>query len=253
MSTQQEEAIVTEPDTQGPGQPEFESEPVPGKAKRRPLKKRTRIAAIVIGAVAAVSAVLLVTSWAVNSSRYVSTDNAQVDGIQISVNAPTSGILTNWTAQLGSQLHAGTAVGRVAVQSGYMQPQLVVRAPAEGVVAVNNGVNGAFVTAGTQLAVAYDPASVFVTARVDETEIDKVRVGESVDLTVDAFPGTPLTGRVVEIKNGAAGVFSLFPQSNSTGNFQKVTQVIPVKVAVDDRQGLALVPGMNVTARIHRQ
>jgi multidrug resistance efflux pump len=57
----------------------------------------------------------------------------------------------------------------------------------------------------------------------------------------------------VEIKNGAAGVFSLFPQSNSTGNFQKVTQVIPVKVAVDDRQGLALVPGMNVTARIHRQ
>jgi len=47
-------------------------------------------------------------------------------------------------------------------------------------------------------------------------------------------------------------VFSLFGQSNTTGNFQKVTQVIPVKIAIDDRSGLDLVPGMNVTAKIHR-
>ena len=58
--------------------------------------------------------------------------------------------------------------------------------------------------------------------------------------------------RVVEIKTGAAGVFSLFGQSNTTGNFQKVTQVIPVKIAIDDRSGLDLVPGMNITAKIHR-
>ena len=47
-------------------------------------------------------------------------------------------------------------------------------------------------------------------------------------------------------------MFSLFPQSNSSGTFQKVTQVIPVKISIDDLQGLNLVPGMNVTVKIHK-
>ena len=55
-----------------------------------------------------------------------------------------------------------------------------------------------------------------------------------------------------EIQTGSAGVFSAFPQSNSSGNFQKVTQVIPVRITFDDTQGLALVPGMNVTVKIHK-
>jgi multidrug resistance efflux pump len=118
---------------------------------------------------------------------------------------------------------------------------------------VDNGVPGAFVTAGTQLAVAYDFDKIFVTARVDETDIKQVRLGQQVDLTVDAYPNTQLTGYVREIQGGAAAVFSLFPQSNSAGNFQKVTQVIPVKIALGDRQGLHLVPGMNVTVYIHKR
>jgi multidrug resistance efflux pump len=129
---------------------------------------------------------------------------------------------------------------------------MVIRSPADGTVAVDNGVEGSFVTAGTQLAVAYDSAGVFVTARVKETDIDKVQVGRAVDISVDAFPGEHLTGRVAEVKTGAAGVFSLFPQSNTSGNFQKVTQVIPVKITIDDLKNLPLVPGMNVTVKIHR-
>jgi multidrug resistance efflux pump len=73
-----------------------------------------------------------------------------------------------------------------------------------------------------------------------------------VDIDVDAFPDEPLTGTVREIQGAAAGVLSLFPESNSTGNFQKVTQVIPVKVDLSDTSGLELIPGMNVTAHIHR-
>lgn len=111
---------------------------------------------------------------------------------------------------------------------------------------------GSFVAAGTQLAIAYDGSGVFVTARVDETQIDEVHPGQPVKIAVDAFPDAHLTGQVAEIKTGAAGVFSAFGQANTTGNFQKVTQVIPVKITIDDLQGLALVPGMNVTVRIHR-
>jgi multidrug resistance efflux pump len=244
---------VTEQTSEAVQTIETESEPpIATAARRRSVSRRTKIALTVIIVIALVATGGLVGSWALNNSLYVSTDNAQIDGVQLLVNAPTSGTLVNWSVDMGSTISAGQEVGRIAVQAGYMQPQVTVRAPASGIVAVNNGVNGAFVTAGTQLAIAYDPGAVFVTARIDETKINDVHVGQVVDIAVDAFSGTPLEGRVVEIKTGAAGVFSLFGQSNTTGNFQKVTQVIPVKIAIDDRSGLALVPGMNVTAKIHR-
>ena len=117
---------------------------------------------------------------------------------------------------------------------------------------VDNGVEGAFVAAGTQLAVAYDFSKIFVTARVDETDIDSVHAGQKVDISVDAFPDANLTGTVSEIQGGAAGVFSLFPQANTSGNFQKVTQVIPVKIALAGTDNLQLVPGMNVSVKIHK-
>jgi len=70
---------------------------------------------------------------------------------------------------------------------------------------------------------------------------------------VFSFPNTPLTGYVREVQRGAAGEFSLFPETNTAGNFQKVTQVIPIKIALEDRRGLDLVPGMNVTVHIHKR
>ncbi|MGH3546887.1 MAG: HlyD family secretion protein [Pseudonocardiaceae bacterium] len=138
------------------------------------------------------------------------------------------------------------------IQDGFVQPQMPIRAPAEGTVAVDNGVPGTFVTSGTPLATAYNLDKIFVAARVDETDVQAVHVGQVVDIAVDAYPNTPLTGRVREIQGGAAAVFSLFPQSNSGGNFQKVTQVIPVKIGFDRIPTLDLVPGMNVTVHIHK-
>jgi multidrug resistance efflux pump len=226
-------------------------EPAPPTG-RRPLKRETKIRLLVIGVLALLVAAAFITYYLIESRTYVTTDNAQVDGNQISITAPTSGILIDWHGQQGTQLQQNTPVGRIEIQGSFMQPQMVIRAPADGVVAVDNGVPGSFVTAGTQLAIAYDGSGVFVTARVDETEIDAVHVGAPVKISVDAFPNADLTGRVSEIKTGAAGVFSLFPQSNTSGNYQKVTQVIPVKITIDDRQNLPLVPGMNATVKIRR-
>jgi multidrug resistance efflux pump len=100
--------------------------------------------------------------------------------------------------------------------------------------------------------VAYDFSKIYVTARVEETDIDEVRPGQLVDISVDAFPGTEFRGSVREVQGGAAGVFALFPESNTSGNFQKVTQVIPVKIDIDNPEGLGLVPGMNVVVHIHK-
>ena len=222
-------------------------------ARRRPLKRATKIRLLIIAVLALLAAAAFGVYYIFNTSNYVTTDNAQIDGNQISINAPATGTLIDWRGQQGTSLHKNAPVGRIEIQGGYVQPQMVIRSPAEGTVAVDNGVEGSFVTAGTQLAIAYDSAGVFVTARVKETEIDKVQVGRAVDISVDAFPDDHLTGRVVQVQTGAAAVFSLFPQSNTSGNFQKVTQVIPVKIVIDDLKSLPLVPGMNVTAKIHRR
>lgn len=220
---------------------------------RRKLKRSTRIGLIIILILALVAAGGFGTSYFLNARNYVSTDNAQVDGSKISINAPTTGTLTDWRINQGSAVHEGQVVGRVKIPDGFAQPLMSIKAPADGTVAVDNGVPGTFVTTGTPLAVAYDMNNIYVTARVDETDIQAVHVGQVVDVNVDAYPNTPLTGRVREIQGGAAAVFSLFPQSNSGGNFQKVTQVIPVKIGFDKVDNLNLVPGMNVSVHIHKQ
>jgi multidrug resistance efflux pump len=219
---------------------------------KRSLKPSTRRALIVIGVVALLMAIGLVYIYVIEGSKYVSTENAQIDGEQIAVNAPNSGTLTDWTATQGTELRKDRLVGRIKVQGGFVQPQQPIRAPGDGTVVIDDGVEGAFVTAGTPLAIAYDLSDVYVTARVDETDIDDVRPGQSVDIEVDAFSDADLTGTVREIQGGAAGEFSPFPRSNTGGNYQKVTQVIPVKIVLDDTQGLALVPGMNVTVKIRK-
>ena len=221
-------------------------------AGRRRMKRSTRISLLVILVVAVLAGAAITASYLIDAQNYVTTDNAQIDGDKISVNAPTSGTVVDWKAMQGSQLQKDHIVGRIRIQGGFVQPQMPVRAPADATVVVDNAVEGSYVTAGTELAVAYDFSKIFVTARVDETEIDDVRAGQRVDISVDAFPGADLTGTVREVQGGAAGVFSIFPEANTSGNFQKITQVIPVKISIDDPGSLALVPGMNVTAKIHK-
>jgi multidrug resistance efflux pump len=226
--------------------------PAPEKPARRKMKRSTRIALLVVLVVAVLIAAGITATYFINSRNYVTTDNAQIDGDKISINAPTSGTLIDWRATQGTEVHKDEVVGRIKIQGGFVQPQQSIRAPGDATVVVDNGVEGAFVPAGTQLAVAYNYSRIFVTARVDETDIDSVRPGQQVDISVDAYPDATITGTVSEIQGGAAGVFSLFPQANTSGNFQKVTQVIPVKINIDDPKGLDLVPGMNVTVKIRR-
>jgi multidrug resistance efflux pump len=221
-------------------------------ARRRPLKRATKIRLLIIAVLALLAAAAFGVYYIFNTSNYVTTDNAQIDGDKISINAPSSGTLIDWHATQGTEVHKDEVVGRIKIQGGFVQPQQSIRAPGDATVVVDNGVEGAFVAAGTQLALAYNYNRIFVTARVDETEIDAVRPGQRVDISVDAYPDATITGTVSEIQGGAAGVFSLFPQANTSGNFQKVTQVIPVKIAISNPSGVALVPGMNVYVKIHK-
>lgn len=113
-----------------------------------------------------------------------------------------------------------------------------------------SGVKNTVVAAGSPLAISYDLTKLWVTANIEETKIDDVEIGQDVDIYVDAFPNTTIKGKVEEIGLATAGTFSLLPSNNASGNYTKEVQVIPVKISIDSN--LDLVPGMNVTVRIHK-
>src|SRR5690349_6058126 len=137
--------------------------PANGKPGRRALKRSTRVGLLVITVIALIAAGAFTASYVLDARHYVSTDNAQIDGDKIAVNAPASGTLIDWRATQGAELHTDQVVGRIKVNGGFVQPQQSIRSPGDATVAVDNGVEGAFVTAGTQLALAYDFSKVYVT------------------------------------------------------------------------------------------
>ena len=248
---------IAEPDIAEPEVEDAQTEdaqPAPEAPTKKKMKRGARRALIFLVVLALLAALGLGTAYYLYSRNFVSTDNAQVDGDKIEINAPATGMLVDWQGTQGSMVAPNQIVGRVKVgsTSGVQMP---IKAPgsSNGTIAINNVVNGDWVTAGEQLATAYDLSKIYVTARVDDTDIDSVHLGAPVDISVDSSSGSPVTGVVTEIQGAAADEFSLFPQSDSTGNFQKVTQVIPVRIAFTNTDGLRLVPGMNVTVHIHKQ
>ncbi|MCO7175787.1 HlyD family secretion protein [Sporolactobacillus kofuensis] len=185
-------------------------------------------------------------------TNFVKTDNASISGQAISIASPVSGKLVNWKGQQGDQFNQNQTIGDVASTGTDGKPvKTAVKMPESATIALNSSIKNTFVAAGTQLAEAYNLNALYVTANIDETSIDKVKTGQKVDLSIDAFPGTKFTGKVEKIGTATAGTFSLIANSNSNGNFTKVTQVVPVKIKLDGYKGEKLLPGMNVTVKIH--
>jgi ABC-2 type transport system permease protein len=213
------------------------------------LRPAVRRALLVVPLVAVAAAGAWTAQHLLDGRAYVTTDDARIDGDPITLTAPATGTLVGWSAGQGSILSKDQPVGRIEITDGFLRPKQVVRAPADGTVVVDAGLDGNLVTAGTPLAVAYDLAAVRVTARIDETDVDDVRVGQPVDISIDAHPGRTLAGTVQEIHARAARQPSA---EAAAGHFRPTTQVVPVDIAILDGGGLTLVPGMSVTVRIRR-
>jgi multidrug resistance efflux pump len=110
---------------------------------------------------------------------------------------------------------------------------------------------GQSVAAGTQL-MALVPDRVWVIANFKEGQMKNMRVGQPVRFTVDALGGATLTGKVEKISPAAGSEFAVIRPDNATGNFIKVAQRIPVRVAIDPGQAGVerLSPGMSVVAHV---
>jgi membrane fusion protein (multidrug efflux system) len=137
---------------------------------------------------------------------------------------------------------------RAALDLGYTS----ITAPIDGVIADRTVRVGQYVQAGTQLTALVPLRAVYVTANFKETQLTDVRAGEAVRIRVDTFPGKDLRGCVDSLAPASGLEFSLLPPDNATGNFTKIVQRIPVKIALvaDPSMAGRLRPGMSVEATI---
>ena len=124
-------------------------------------------------------------------------------------------------------------------------------APEDGIVGERKVRAGQLVSPGTQI-VSLVEQQVWVEANYRETQLRHIRAGDPAEIRVDAFPGLVLKGRVEQVAPASGSQFALLPPDNATGNFTKVTQRVPVKIILDDRQGGTerLRPGLSVVATI---
>jgi membrane fusion protein (multidrug efflux system) len=127
-----------------------------------------------------------------------------------------------------------------------------VLAPQDGVIAQRQVKPGQYVGVGAQITSLTPLPHLWVLANYKETQLTHMAVGNAAEIRVDTFPTHVLHGHVLAFAPVSGSQFALLPPDNATGNFTKVVQRIPVKIAVDDPDGLAdrLVPGMSVVAKI---
>jgi len=156
-------------------------------------------------------------------------------------------VLESGQEQLVADLHAKEAALNLAeVNLGYTR----IVAPADGTVGERQVRPGQLVSPGTQVMTFVDVTR-WVAANFRETQLTNVKTGDVAAVRVDTYPGQVFKGRVLEISPASGSQFALLPPDNATGNFTKVVQRVPVKIALDNSSLTAqLRPGLSAEVTV---
>jgi membrane fusion protein (multidrug efflux system) len=174
---------------------------------------------------------------------------AALSSSQSAADAERSGldVLNSQELQLIADLHAKEAALTVTqVNLGYTK----ISAPGDGSVGERQVRPGQLVSPGTQV-ISFVSKTKWVQANYRETQLTNVKVGDTAEIRIDEYPGKLFNGKVIEIAPASGSQFTLLPPDNATGNYTKVVQRIPVKIAFDDSEiATTLRPGLSVIATV---
>jgi membrane fusion protein (multidrug efflux system) len=169
-------------------------------------------------------------------------------------------------AQVRAQAQLATGRSNPGVNPGILSAQAArdnallqlarteVRAPAAGIVSQVDRLHvGQMMVAGLPAVSIVSADRPWVEANFKETDLDRMRVGQRAELHFDAYPGLSVRGHVQSIGAGTGSEFSVLPAQNATGNWVKVTQRVPVRIAIDERPSRAMIAGLSAHVRIYFQ
>jgi membrane fusion protein, multidrug efflux system len=156
-------------------------------------------------------------------------------------------VLESQESQLQADLHAKQAsLAASEVNLGYTK----ISAPGDGTVGERQVRTGQLVSPGT-VVISFVALTKWVQANYRETQLTNVKIGDRAELRIDEYPGQIFRGRVIDIAPASGSQFALLPPDNATGNYTKVVQRIPVKIALDDStMATKLRPGLSVVATV---
>lgn len=165
------------------------------------------------------------------ATNYVKTDNAKIDGEQIIVASPVAGKLVSFNKTVGDKLSKDDKLGTVAGAGQDGNPTKIdIKMPQDGTIVKKQATENGFVGAGTPIAYAYDMNQLFVTANIKETELDGIKKGQEVDVYVDGYKDTTLSGEVEQIGLATASSFSLLPSSMVMQTLLKSHKSFPLRL-----------------------
>jgi membrane fusion protein (multidrug efflux system) len=158
-------------------------------------------------------------------------------------------VITSQIAQAHAALRAAEAAADLA-QINLNRTRIF--APQDGVLGQRQVRPGQYLAVGGQVTTLTPLPRVWVIANYKETQLARIRPGQSATITVDAWPGHVIKGHVLAFAPASGAKYSLLPPDNATGNFTKIVQRVAVKIAIDDVGQLAdrLGPGLSVVADI---
>jgi multidrug resistance efflux pump len=218
---------------------EYEEDFTPKTANRKISKTMIIAAAIVI----LLAGLGIAGYFIYEGSFYYQTDNAKVDTAMYQLTANASGQLIRVNVSQGDQVKAGQILAQVE-----LSPYL--RSPVDGTVTEVDMQRGDYVTATNVILVVAKTSDMYITANVEETNILKIHMGQSVSVYLDAY-GRSFDGYVEDLNTVTSTELTGSAISFTTsGTYTKVTQLIPIKIKLLDNVDLADIIGTNATVKI---
>ncbi|ALB44744.1 MULTISPECIES: HlyD family secretion protein [Clostridium] len=185
------------------------------------------------------------------NAYYVSTEDARVNADFVSVTPQISGKLLELNVDEGDKVTKNEILARQEMNNlpDTSVEQSLVRAPIDGIIVKKQGTVGELLSTGQTLITLVDPTKLYISANIEETKLEKVKVGQPVDITIDEYDSQKFSGKVKTIGEISNSAISLLPSSTS-GTFTKVVQRVPIKIELDNFDDKIL-PGTNAVIKIH--
>ncbi|WP_322904179.1 HlyD family secretion protein [Paenibacillus sp. SGZ-1009] len=186
-------------------------------------------------------------------THYVSSDDARITADQYKVMPQITAEIDHIDVEEGDVLKRNEPLAEQNVSGldASVISKSVLRAPIDGTVIKVYSKQHEIASPSAAVAIMADMNNLYVSTNIEETDINRIKPGELVDVTLDADGNHVIQGKVRKVGQASNSVFAMIAATNTSGNFNKVTQRIPVEIALSVPQGMTLIPGTNVEVKIH--